>query len=334
MTRALITGITGQDGAYLAQFLLKKGYTVFGSYRRQSSSNFLRLHYLKIFDKIKLIPADVLDSTSLYRAIKKSNPSEIYHLAAQSFVGASFDQPLYTSDVVGFGTVRILDEILKFNKKIKFYQASSSEMFGSEKSLVKNESTPFMPSSPYAISKLYAYWQTKLYREAYDLFTVNGILFNHESPLRGLEFVTRKISNEVAKISLGISKKLELGNILSKRDWGYAPEYVEAIWKSLQIKKSDDYVIATNESHSVKEFAEKACEIAGISTDCILVNKENLRPFDVDNLKGDYSKAKKKLGWKPRTKFNDLVKIMVEEDIRRWEQRLEGKHLPWDAGVS
>jgi len=334
MTRALITGITGQDGAYLAQFLLKKGYIVFGTYRRQSSGNFWRLHYLNIYNKIKLIPADVLDSTSLYRALQYSNPSEIYHLAAQSFVGASFDQPLYTSDVTGFGTVRILDEILKFNKKIKFYQASSSEMFGSEKSIIKKESTPFMPSSPYAISKLYAYWQTKLYREGYDVFAVNGILFNHESPLRGLEFVTRKISNEVAKISLGISKKLELGNILTKRDWGFAPEYVEGIWKSLQVKNPDDYIMATNESHSVKEFVEKACKIADISIKCLKISKKNFRPFDVNNLQGDYSKAKRKLGWKPKTKFNDLVKIMVEEDIHRWEQRLKGEYLPWDAGTS
>ena len=334
MTNVLITGITGQDGAYLAKFLLKKGYTVFGTYRRQSSGNFWRLHYLDIANKINFIPADVLDSTSLYRALEQSNPREIYHLAAQSFVGASFDQPLYTSDVTGFGTVRILDEILKFNKKIKFYQASSSEMFGSEKSNVKKETTAFMPSSPYAIAKLYAYWQTKLYRKAYGIFAVNGILFNHESPLRGLEFVTRKISNEVAKISLGISKKIELGNILAQRDWGYAPEYVEGIWKSLQVNKPDDYVLATNESHSVKEFAEKACEIAGISVKCLKISKKNLRPFDVNYLKGDYSKAKRMLGWKPKTKFNDLVKIMVEEDIHRWEQRLKGEYLPWDAGNS
>ena len=334
MTKALITGITGQDGAYLARFLLKKGYTVFGTYRRQSSSNFWRLHYLNISNKVNLIPADVLDSTSIYRGLEESNPSEIYHLAAQSFVGASFAQPLYTSDVTGFGTVRVLDEILKFNKKIKFYQASSSEMFGSEKSTVKNESTPLMPSSPYAISKLYAYWQTKLFRKAYGVYAVNGILFNHESPLRGLEFVTRKISNEVAKISLGISKKLHLGNIHAKRDWGFAPEYVEGIWKSLQVKNPDDYVMATNESHSVKEFAEKACKIAGISTKCISINRKNLRPFDVENLKGDYSKAKRKLGWTPKTTFNGLVKIMVEEDIHRWEQRLKGEYLPWDAGTS
>ena len=331
MTRALITGITGQDGAYLAKLLLKKGYKVFGTYRRQASTNFWRLHYLKIINKINLISADVLDSTSLYRALQKSNPQEVYHLAAQSFVGASFDQPIYTSDVTGFGTVRLLEEILKFNNKIKFYQASSSEMFGSEKSKVKNETTPFMPSSPYAISKLYAYWQTKLYREAYNTFAVNGILFNHESPIRGLEFVTRKISNEIAKISLGISKKLVLGNLNAKRDWGYAPEFVEGIWKSLQTKKADDYVMATNESHSVKEFVDKACEIAAVPKNKIFSNKTLLRPHDVESLKGDYSKAKKILKWEPKVKFEELVKIMVEEDINRWEQKLKGEHVPWDA---
>jgi len=331
MTRALITGITGQDGAYLAKLLLKKGYKVFGTYRRQASTNFWRLHYLKIINKINLISADVLDSTSLYRALQKSNPQEVYHLAAQSFVGASFDQPIYTSDVTGFGTVRLLEEVLKFNNKIKFYQASSSEMFGSEKSNVKNETTPFMPSSPYAISKLYAYWQTKLYREAYNIFAVNGILFNHESPIRGLEFVTRKISNEIAKISLGISKKLVLGNLNAKRDWGYAPEFVEGIWKSLQTKKADDYVMATNESHSVKEFVDKACEIAAVPKNKIFSNKTLLRPHDVKSLKGDYSKAKKILKWEPKVKFEELVKIMVEEDINRWEQKLKGEHVPWDA---
>jgi GDPmannose 4,6-dehydratase len=331
MTRALITGITGQDGAYLAKLLLEKGYKVFGTYRRQSSTNFWRLHYLKIINKINLISADVLDSTSLYRALQKSNPQEVYHLAAQSFVGASFDQPIYTSDVTGFGTVRLLEEILKFNNKIKFYQASSSEMFGSEKSKVKNETTPFMPSSPYAISKLYAYWQTKLYREAYNTFAVNGILFNHESPIRGLEFVTRKISNEIAKISLGISKKLVLGNLNAKRDWGYAPEFVEGIWKSLQTKKADDYVMATNESHSVKEFVDKACEIAAVPKNKIFSNKTLLRPHDVESLKGDYSKAKKILKWEPKVKFEELVKIMIEEDINRWERKLKGEHNPWDA---
>jgi GDPmannose 4,6-dehydratase len=196
---------------------------------------------------------------------------------------------------------------------------------------VKNETTPFMPSSPYAISKLYAYWQTKLYREAYNTFAVNGILFNHESPIRGLEFVTRKISNEIAKISLGISKKLVLGNLNAKRDWGYAPEFVEGIWKSLQTKKADDYVMATNESHSVKEFVDKACEIAAVPKNKIFSNKTLLRPHDVESLKGDYSKAKKILKWEPKVKFEELVKIMIEEDINRWERKLKGEHNPWDA---
>jgi len=334
MTKALITGITGQDGAYLAKLLLKKGYKVFGTYRRLSSANFWRLHYLEIIDQVELLPADVLDATSLYRSLEKSNPTEIYHLAAQSFVGASFDQPLYTSDVTGFGTVRLLEEIQKFNKKIKFYQASSSEMYGSEKSSVKNENTKFMPSSPYAIAKLYAYWQTRLYREGYNMYAVNGILFNHESPLRGLEFVTRKISNEIAKISLGISKKLELGNVNAKRDWGYAPDYVEGIWKSLQVKQPDDYILATNESHSVNEFVKKACEIANVSMKKITFSKKHLRPNDVANLKGDYSKAKKLLKWEPKTTFSKLVKIMVEEDISRWERKLKGEVFPWDAGFS
>lgn len=334
MTRALITGITGQDGAYLARFLLKKGYKVFGTYRRQSSANFWRLHYLEIINKVNLVPADILDSTSLFSSLKKSNPSEVYHLAAQSFVGASFDQPLDTSNVTGFGTVRLLEEIKKFNKKIKFYQASSSEMYGSEGSKTKNETTKFMPCSPYAIAKLYAYWQTRLYREGYNMYASNGILFNHESPLRGLEFVTRKISNEIAKISLGISKKLSLGNLNAKRDWGYAPDYVEGIWKSLQVKQPDDYVLATNESHSVNEFVEKACKIASVPRNKVSSSKIHFRPYDIESLKGDYSKAKNKLKWKPKIKFNELVKIMVEEDISRWERRLKGEYFPWDAGFS
>ena len=334
MKKALITGVTGQDGAYLADFLIGKGYKVFGTFRRTSTPNFWRLQYLDIHNKVNLIPGEISDSASIANALKISEPDEIYHLAAQSFVGVSFSQPLYTSNITGIGVTRMLDEIKKFNKKIKFYQASSSELYGEQNDKIQNESTNFKPSSPYAISKLYAYWQTKLYREAYGIFAVNGILFNHESPLRGLEFVTRKISNQVAKISLGISKKLELGNLLAKRDWGYAPEYVEGIWKSLQVKNPDDYVMATNESHSVKEFVEEACKIANISIKCLKINKKNLRPFDVNYLQGDYSKAKKKLGWKPKTKFIDLVKLMVDEDVHRWEQRLKGKYLPWDAGNS
>lgn len=334
MKSALITGISGQDGAYLAKLLLEKKYKVYGTYRRLSTPNFWRLQYLDVFGKINLIPADMLDSASIASALVKSNPDEVYHLAAQSFVGVSFDQPIYTTNVTGIGTVRILDEIKKFNKKIKFYQASSSEMYGSEKSLIKNENTAFHPSSPYAIAKLYSHWTVNMYRQAYDMFAVSGILFNHESPLRGLEFVTRKVSNGVAKIALGISKELKLGNLDAKRDWGYAPEYVEGMWKMMQQKTPDDYVLATNESHSIKELVQEACNVAGISPKCIKSTKENFRPFDVQNLKGDYTKAKKKLGWKPKTKFKELVKIMVKEDISRWERWQKKEYFPWDAFTS
>ena len=264
----------------------------------------------------------------------KSKPDEVYNIAAQSFVGASFDQPTYTSDVTGLGPIRILEEIKKLNNKIRFYQASSSEMYGIEPSPVKNENTSFHPVSPYAIAKLQGYWMTRLYREAYDMYAVNGILFNHESPLRGLDFVTRKISNGVAKISLGMSKNLKLGNLSAKRDWGYAPEYVEGMWMMLQQKNPDDFVLATNESHSISEFVNEACKIAGVSISKIKSTKANLRPFDIQSLKGDYSKAKKKLGWKPKTTLKKLVKIMVEEDINRWQKWLKKEHQPWDASTS
>jgi len=249
-------------------------------------------------------------------------------------VGVSFFQPIYTTDVTALGTVRILDEIKKFDSKIKFYQASSSEMYGNQNSPVQNEKTPFNPVSPYAIAKLYSHHFVNMQREAYSAFAVSGILFNHESPLRGLEFVTRKISNGVAKISLGLDKKLKLGNLSSKRDWGHAPDYVEGMWMMLQQKKADDYVLATNESHSVKDFVNEACKVAGISTSCVISSKENLRPYDVQHLRGDYSKARRVLGWKPKTKFKKLVKIMVEEDISRWERWLKKEYFPWDALTS
>ena len=315
--RALITGITGQDGAYLAKFLAEKGYDVYGSYRRLSTPNFWRLHYLGIFDKIKLIPMEISDSNSIYDALEKSDPSELYNFAAQSFVEVSFAQPTYTANVSGLGVSRILDEIRKYNPKIRLYQASTSEMFGSIKDKIMNENTPFHPASPYAIAKLYSHWMVNLYRDAYGLHATNGILFNHESPIRGLEFVTRKISNGVAKISLGLAKTLSLGNLNAKRDWGYAPEYVEGAWKMLQQNTSGDYVLATNETHSVKEFAYEACKIAGISTSKIKSTKTFLRPLDVANLQGDYTKAKKTFNWKPKTTFKEIVKIMVEEDIQR-----------------
>lgn len=315
--------------------MLKKGYRVFGTFRQLSSTtNFWRLHYLDIYDKIELIPADVIDSESLSQAVRKSSPHEVYHLAAQSYVSASFDQPLYTYNTTGLGIIRILDEIRKFNEKIKFYHASSSEMFGIGKSHIKNESSQFHPVSPYAIARILGYWTVNLYRYRYDMYATNGILFNHESPIRGLEFVTRKISNGIAKISLGLEKKLKLGNLSAKRDWGYAPEYVEGMWMMLQQKNPDDYVLATNKTHSIKELVEEACRVAGIATSKIESSKENLRPFDIQYLRGDYTKARKKLGWKPRTSFEKLVKIMVEEDIQRWQRWLKGEQFPWDVTVS
>lgn len=330
--RALITGITGQDGAYLTEFLLGKGYNVYGTYRRLSTPNFWRLQYLDIFEKVELIPADLIDAASLVEALEVSQPNEIYHLAAQSFVGASFEQPVGTGEITGLGVTRALEAIRQICPDVKFYQASSSELYGMGNDKPQNEETPFRPASPYATAKLYGYWLTKIYREGYGFFACNGILFNHESPLRGLEFVTRKISNAVAKISLGIEKELKLGNLEAKRDWGYAPEYVESMWLMLQQKEPDDYVIATNETHSVKEFVEKAFDIVGLDwQDFIRVDKKFLRPLDVEFLRGDYSKAKKMLGWKPGTKFSKLVKIMVKEDLDRWGRWQNGERFPWDA---
>jgi GDPmannose 4,6-dehydratase len=334
--RALITGITGQDGAYLARFLLDRGYEVYGTYRRLSTPNFWRLEYLGVFDKIYLIPADLTDMSSIVEALKISEPDEVYHLAAQSFVEASFETPVTTGDVTGLATTRILEAIRLVSPDTKFYNAAISEIYGKAGALnggrPLNENDPFMPMSPYAAAKLYSYWITRIYREAYGVFAVNGILFNHESPLRGLEFVTRKISNEVAKIYLGISKELRLGNLHAKRDWGYAPEYVEATWLMLQQKGPDDYVIATSEAHSVREFVEKAFELVDLDwRRYVRVDKRFFRPLDVPCLVGDYSKAKLKLGWEPRTKFDKLVEIMVREDIDRWERWLRGERFPWDA---
>lgn len=332
MRSALITGITGQDGAYLAKLLLEKGYRVYGMYRRISTPNFWRLQYLDIYNKIDLIPADLLDAASIAEAIKISDPDEIYHLAAQSFVGASFEQPIGTGEITGLGVARILEGIRQINPAIKFYQASTSELYGAENTKPQDEKTPFMPSSPYAAAKLYGYWIAQIYRKGYGIFACNGILFNHESPLRGLEFVTRKISNSVAKISLGLERELHLGNTNAKRDWGYAPEYVESMWQILQQEAPGDYVVATNETHSVGEFAEKAFEIAGLdSKDYIKIDKKFTRPLDVNYLQGDYSKANKTFGWEPKVKFDELVKIMVNEDLERWERWEHGERFAWDA---
>ncbi len=328
---ALITGITGQDGAYLSKFLLSKGYNVFGLYRRLSAPNFWRLQYLDVFDKVNLIPADLIDVGSLLDAIRISKPDEVYHLAAQSFVGASFEQPIGTGEITGLGVTRILETIRQINPGIRFYQASTSELYGGGHSPTLNENTVFKPASPYAAAKLYGYWMTKIYRNGYKIFACNGILFNHESPLRGLEFVTRKISNAAAKNALGIQKDLCLGNLEAKRDWGYAPEYVKSMWLMLQQKAPDDYVVATCESHSVHEFVEAAYDYAGLDwQEYVKVDKKFLRPLDLSLQGADCTKIRK-TGWSPKVKFAELVKIMVKEDLSRWQRWQNGERFPWDA---
>ncbi len=332
--KALITGITGQDGAYLAKFLLEKGYEVFGIVRRVSTPNFWRLQYLGIMDDIKFISADMSDMSSLAEAIHASNPDEIYNLAAQSFVGSSFDQPIQAADVNGLGLLRILEIVRNFNKNIRVYQASTSELYGSSvnEDGSQSEDTPLKPNSPYAVSKLLALEISRVYRESYGMFICNGMLFNHESPLRGLEFVTRKIANEVAKIKLGLSDQLILGNLDAQRDWGYAKEYVELMWGILQHDKPEDFVIATNETHSVQEFVEESFKAVGLDWKMyVRINEQYKRPYEVQYLKGDYNKAKKILGWEPKTKFNELVKLMVDADLKRWEAHLRGESLAWDA---
>ena len=335
--KALITGITGQDGAYLAKLLLEKDYEVFGIVRRISTPNFWRLQEMGVLDKITFISGDLSDMASLTEAIHESNPDEIYNLAAQSFVGSSFDQPLQSMDINGVALLRILEIVRKFNPKIKIYQASTSELYGNSLTKIgeeksQNELTPFKPNSPYAIAKLIALELARVYRESYGLFVSNGILFNHESPLRGLEFVTRKITNEVAKIKLGLSKELRLGNLDAQRDWGYAPEYVELMWRILQHDKPDDFVIATNQTHSVKEFVEEAFRAVGLDWKLFVrIDKQYTRPYEVPYLRGDYSKAKEQLHWEPKTKFRELVKIMVESDLNRWQKHLNGESFAWDA---
>ncbi len=332
MKRALVTGITGQDGAYLAEFLLNKDYKVYGTYRRLSTPNFWRLQYLGIFDKVELLPVDLLDSFSITEAIKISQPDEIYNLAAMSFVGASFEQPLASAEITGLGVVKFLEAMRNIAPDVRFYQASTSEMYGDNQFTEQAEDTLFEPSSPYAAAKLYAHSMVKIYRKGYGLFACNGILFNHESPLRGLEFVTRKITNAVAKISLGLEDHIELGNIDAKRDWGYAPEYVEAMWLMLQQDEPDDFVIATNETHTIKEFLEVAFSYVDLDWEkYIRIDERFMRPVDVRYLKGNYDKGKKKLGWEPSTRFNGLAEIMLKSDIERWKKCVNGEHFPWDA---
>ena len=321
MKNALIIGVTGQDGAYLADFLLKKRYNVFGTFRRTSHRCFERLDEMNNYENIIKIKADVMDHPSIRSAFRQSEPDEVYNLAAQSFVGASFEQPILTSDVTGLGTLRILDAVKEYSPDAKFYQASTSEMYGNAPG-IKNEESPFKPRSPYGVAKVFAHNMTNHYREAYDIFACCGILFNHESPLRGIEFVTRQITYRLARIKFHQQKKFKLGNIRAKRDWGFAGDYVESMWLMLQQKNPDDYVIATGESHSVEEFLALATEYAGLGDwrEYVEIDYE-LRPTDIDVLVGDSSKAQKQLPWKPKMKFKDLIKNMVEHDLEYFKLR-------------
>jgi GDPmannose 4,6-dehydratase len=340
MKTAVITGISGQDGAYLAQLLLEKGYQVYGTYRRTSSVNFWRITELGIekHPKLKLVEYDLTDLASSIRLLETAKPDEVYNLAAQSFVGVSFDQPLATAEITGLGPVHLLEAIRLVNPKIRFYQASTSEMFGKVQAIPQVESTPFYPRSPYGVAKLYAHWMTINYRESYDIFGTSGILFNHESPLRGQEFVTRKITDTVAKIKLGKQDLLELGNMDAKRDWGYAKEYVEGMWRMLQAAKPDTYVLATNRTETVRDFVTMAFKGAGITLawsgkaeeekavdqasgkTLVRVNPKFYRPAEVELLIGNPEKAKRELGWEPKTTLEELCQLMVDADLRRNKQ--------------
>lgn len=317
MKKAFVTGITGQDGSYLAELLLEKGYMVYGLTRRTSTQNFARIQHLIHNDQLELISGDLIDQHSLTNAIKDIQPDEVYNLAAQSFVKTSWDQPVLTGEFTGLGVTRMLEAVRFAAPRAKFYQASSSEMFGKVKAVPQTEDTPFYPRSPYGVAKVYGHWITVNYRESFDMFAVSGILFNHESPRRGLEFVTRKIANGVARVKLGKQSHVELGNLEAKRDWGFAKDYVEAMWLMLQQDTPEDFVIATGETHSVREYLQLACEAAGLE-DWEAVYKHNPkfdRPAEVDLLVGDPSKAKEKLNWEPRLSFPDLVKVMVEAEL-------------------
>lgn len=314
---AFVTGITGQDGSYLAELLLQKGYDVYGMVRRLSSPNTTKIAH--IMDRVHLVDGDMTDQSSLITALEECRPDEIYNLAAQSFVGTSFRQPVLTADVNGLGVIRLLDAARSVVPDARIYQASTSELFGATEEMPQSETTPFHPRSPYGVAKILAYWACVNYRESYGMHVSNGILFNHESPRRGFEFVTRRITYGVARIYHGMSKELTLGNLESKRDWGYAPEYVEAMWRMMQQNEPDDYVVATGEIHSVKEFLELAFKEAGISDYEKYVKSDTrlLRPADVQTLCGSPAKANKVLGWKAKTKVPELVKIMVEADIEK-----------------
>ena len=323
MPKALITGITGQDGSYLAEALLQKGYDVVGMVRRSSTVNYERIAHIQ--GSIEFANGDLLDQVSLIDAIKIHEPDEIYNLAAQSFVQTSFGQPVLTGETTALSVTRMLDAIRIVDPKIRFYQASSSEMFGKVAEVPQTESTPFYPRSPYGVAKVYGHWITVNYRESYNLHASSGILFNHESPRRGLEFVTRKISYGAASIKLGLEEKLSLGNLDAKRDWGFAGDYVEAMWMMLQQEEPDDYVICSGMTHSVREFCDLAFNHLGLDyQDHVVVDEQFFRPAEVDLLVGDYGKAKKVLAWEPSTSFKDLVTMMVEADLALLEGRLKG----------
>lgn len=317
MKTAFITGINGMDGSHLADFLLKKGYNVYGMLRRNSTNIHPNISHLQ--NKITFLKGDMTDQNSLLRCLKDSNPTEVYNLAAQSFVGESWNIPEQTSDVTGLGVLRMLEAIREFNTDIKYYQASSSEMFGRMVENPANENTPFYPRSPYGVAKLYGHWITKNYRESYNMFACSGILFNHESERRGIEFVTRKITDGVAQIALGKKDKIILGNLEAKRDWGYAPEYVEAMWLMLQNDKAEDFVIATGKTYTIRTFLELSFKYAGIQNweQYVEISPEFYRPAEVDVLRGDYSKAKDILGWEPKKDIEGLVAVMMKNDLDR-----------------
>ena len=332
---AFITGITGQDGAYLSELLLEKGYNVVGGFRRLSTPNFTRLDELGITSKIKLVEIDLLDASNLTRAIQEVKPVEVYNLGAQSFVAHSFKNPILTGNVTGLGVTNLLEAIRIVDPSLRFYQASTSELFGKVQQCPQNEQTPFYPRSPYGVAKLYGHWMTINYRESYNIFASTGILFNHESPLRGIEFVTRKITDAVARIHLGKQDFFDIGNLDVKRDWGYAKEYVLGMWKMLQMDKPETFVLATNETHSVREWIETCFQLVGRTITwegtgadergrdtksgkvVVKVNPDFFRPAEIDLLIGDYSKAKSELGWEPKTKYEKLAEIMLKADLKK-----------------
>ncbi|TCS93635.1 GDPmannose 4,6-dehydratase [Hazenella coriacea] len=323
---ALVTGITGQDGTYLAKLLLEKGYRVVGLLAHRSTPSLWRLQELKIDQEVELIQGDLMDLSSLVRVIETTNPDEVYHLAAQSFVGVSWQQPILTAQVTGMGVLHMLEAIRTVRPQIKFYQASSSEMFGKVQESIQSESTPFYPRSPYGVAKLFGHWMTKNYRESHQLFTCSGILFNHESPLRGLEFVTRKVTDAVARISLGKQKELRLGNLDAKRDWGFAGDYVEAMWLMLQQDKPDDYVIATGKTSTVRDLCQIAFDYVGLHyEDYVVIDPKYVRPAEVDVLLGNPAKAQQQLGWSSKTSLEKLIHMMVDADLKRVKNEFQGR---------